>query len=138
MGNWRTVNITGSIDPSEVAELVDYLTWDQRSDPHRLGPLTISPAIFTLDTWPAPEVNAHGNLFERDYTPQDVADQLHTLTGVAPSMDLVVHCGGEHEDLTCVATITVKAGRVKLWPPQVKTVQAMTKDEIVAAALQFL
>lgn len=138
MGNWRTVNMTGTIDPAEAAELVDYLTWDQNTDPHGLGPLTISSAIFALGRWPAAAVDAHGNLFERDYTPQDVADQLHLLTGVAPSMDLVVHCGGEYEDLECVATITVKGGRVKLWPPQVKTVQGMTKDEIVAAALQFL
>ena len=67
-----------------------------------------------------PKVSAIGNLAERDYTPQDVRDELEELLEIAPSMMLVVHCGGDWESDECVATIRTGEGLAVLLPPEVE------------------
>lgn len=117
VGNWRTVNIVGTIDPAEVEAARRYLAVDRYSQGRTIGPLSISEGLCSLGDWPAPTVMAVGNLFERNYSVRDVADHLSKLLDWAPSARLKVHCGADHEDETCVATITVEDGRVTVGDP---------------------
>lgn len=77
---------------------------------------------------------AAGNLYERDYSVDDVAKALFNLQSVARSMQLRVHCGGDYENETCVATITVADGRVSVGDPEVPTV-APVSDDVTAGRL---
>lgn len=116
MGDWRTVNIVGSIGPAEVEPLRAHLA-------QHFGPLSPTGHLFGLGDWPAAEIDAAGNLAERDYSPHDVYDALWPLRIIAPSMRLTVHVGGDWESTECVATITMDGDGVFDGPPEVATVR---------------
>lgn len=127
MGNWMTVNMTGTMTEHDAAALRDYLgySFQARNDPAtaRFGPLSFSrdkPSICGLGDWPAPKVARAGNLAERDFTVDDVAGHLRELTAVAGSMMLTVHCGGDYESLGCTATIRTGEGLVAVGKPEVE------------------
>ena len=136
MGNWRTVRIIGTCNADEVAplreELMSYerirrLPVSQWGDFH-CGPLTISNGIMGLGDWTGERIDAHGNLFERDYSVEEVAWQLTELAKVAPSLAVKVHCGGDYEDTRCVATITLQDGAATIGEPEVKDVGDLVGD----------
>lgn len=139
MGNWRTVNMVGSVSPGEVEALRTRVVYSARRDEYdRFGPLSYdpeSPSICGLGEWPHPQISAYGNLAERDYDPEDVVRVLSDLVTVAPSLVLKVHCGGDWESSTCVATITVADGAVSLGPPEVQEVVPISTSEAVARLL---
>lgn len=127
MGNWRTVNVTGTMTGADAERLRDYLGYSYRvrGDPamKHFGPLSFSrdqPSVCGLGDWPAPQVARAGNLAERDYSVEDVAGCLRDLVSVAGSMLLTVHCGGDRESLDCVATIHVGEGLVAVGRPEVE------------------
>ncbi|MGH3548896.1 MAG: hypothetical protein ACRDQU_12460 [Pseudonocardiaceae bacterium] len=60
MGNWRTVNIVGTFDPTEVPAAREHLT--VKDDWSNFGPLSISNGLCSLGDWPAGSVMAVGNL----------------------------------------------------------------------------
>jgi hypothetical protein len=122
MGNWRTVNIIGTFDPAEVEAARRHLTVDEDAY-ENVGPLSISSGLAALGDWPAPSVAATGNLYERDYSVQDVANHLWTLLAVAPKTQLKIHCGNDWESTQCVATITVADGTVRVADPEVSSVK---------------
>ena len=127
MGNWRTVNMTGTIAEAEIPALREQLSYSYNPDAgwDRFGPLsfsTDSPSLCGLNNWVRPVVNAVGNLAERDYSPEDVRAELEKLLTIAPSMLLVVHCGGDWESDECVATIRTGEGLAVLLPPEVESV----------------
>ena len=101
MGNWRTVNITGTMTAADASALRARLAYTyERGDPgmDNFGPLSFSiesPGLCGLGDWPAGQVSRCGNLAERDYSPEDVAEELRKLVHIAPSMLLKVHCGGD-------------------------------------------
>jgi hypothetical protein len=133
MGNWRTVTIVGTIDPADVPAARDFVdigrdNWDRF---HCL--CYTGPSLCGLGRWipvaPPPDgsvvaIEAFGNLSERDYGVDDVAEVLGRLVNVAPSLTLKVHCGGEWESTTCSATVTVQDGVVSVGDPEVKAVGA--------------
>lgn len=47
---------------------------------------------------------------------------------LAPSLSLTVHCGGDYEDIRCVATVTVAAGVVTVDEPECATVAGISED----------
>ena len=139
MGNWRTVNIVGTMSPQDAQALRAHLGYpgywkDVDNDPawQRFGPLSFckdQPSLCGVNDWPAESMDRAGNLAERDYDPDDVADTLRELLAVAPSMELKVHCGGEYESLECVATVTVTGGVVTVGPPEVAELKAMSDEQ---------
>jgi len=145
MGNWRTVNLSGTMSARDASALRDWLGYSYRvrDDPamHRFGPLSFSrdqPSICGLNDWPAPVMNRAGNLAERDYDVDDVAECLRSLVEVAPSMLLVVHCGGDWESLDCVATIRVGEGLVAVGKPEVERIAEMGDAQATVNMLRAL
>ena len=105
VGNWRTVNVTGTMSAEHAARLRELLDWRDygyagHEPPHGTDCLSFSsimPGLAGLGAWPATEISRSGNLHERDYSVEDVATALRALVLLAPSMMLKVHCGGEYE-----------------------------------------
>ncbi len=142
MGNWRTVNITGTIAAEHVDPLRRHLTADyddMSSDAWtNFGPLTIVQSMVGLNDWVAEKIEARGNLAERDYSVEDVAEHLRNLVAIAPSMALSVHCGGESESSECVATVTVRDSAVSVKTPQVGSVDGPNELDMQARLRGFL
>lgn len=86
------------------------------------------PGLAGLGDWVSSQVNACGNLAERDYTVADVATVLAELVQLAPSLRLKVHCGDDWESTTCIATITVGGGGVAVGPAEVESVEGAGDD----------
>lgn len=138
MGNWRTVNIVGTMSPQDAQALRAHLGYpgywkDVDNDPawQRFGPLSFckdQPSLCGVNDWPAPVMDRAGNLAERDYS-VDVVKTLRELLTVAPSMGLKVHCGGEYESLECVATVTVSGGVVTVGPPEIPELKPMSDEQ---------
>ena len=141
MGNWRTVNITGTMSAADAAKLRELLDWGDYMSPSAggfsppgvdcLSFSTHTPGLCGLGAWPAETVNRCGNLHERDYTVEDVYKALEVLVAVAPSMLLTVHCGGEYESDECVATILVGEGLVFTREPAVATIAAPSTEQML-------
>ena len=135
MGNWRTVNITGTMSEKDATALRGRLGYSlDRNDPaiDQFGPLSFDrdkPSICGINDWPRPVVNARGNLAERGYTPEDVRGELEKLLRIAPTMMLIVHCGGDYESDECVATIRTGEGLAVLGPPEVERIEPMSDDQ---------
>lgn len=138
MGDWMTITMAGAVAADQVEPLRARLRYwyaepgQPEYDWSRFTPLSYNetrPGLCGIGEWPAETVQARGNLAERDYSVQDVADCLTELVQLAPSMTLKVHCGGPYESTTCTATITVAAGQVTLGPPEVAEVQPATEAE---------
>ena len=144
MGNWRTVNIAGTMSAADSAKLLELL--DSGPDYERgweepYACLTFSrarPGLCGLGEWPAEQVNRCGNLAERDYSVENVAGALRALVHIAPSMLLKVHCGGEYESDECVATISVGEGLVVTGEPEVATVDGPSAAQMHANLLRNL
>lgn len=142
MGNWRTVNMTGSMSERDAQALREYLGYRSyrfrdREDPAlaRFGPLSFcrdQPSLYGINDWPAAQVSAIGNLAERDYSPQDVAEHLRELLDVAGSMMMTVHCGGDYESTQCVATIRTGKGLVVISDPEVERVEPVSDWQALA------
>lgn len=128
MGNWRTVSMRGSLREDEVAAVRVFVTVDD--DWMNFTPLSVTEGLAGLGNWPGAKIHADGNLAERDYSVEDVAETLRAIVGVAPSLALEVHCGSEYEDTHCVATITVADGQVTIGPPKVAEVSGASQLEI--------
>jgi hypothetical protein len=132
MGNWRTVVLQGTLDPADLVRLRERLQINDYMDDQeweaKYGPLsyTAQGSLFGLNNWPATTIDARGNLFERDCSVQDVAEQLVELVRIAPSLALKVHCGGDWESETCIATITVDDGVVVTSDPEVDSVAGVS------------
>src|SRR5580692_570432 len=141
MGNWRTVNVVGTMSGLHAATLLllldqgDYVSREaQREVPPEVDCLSFSsvhPGLCGLGAWPAEQMNRCGNLHERDYSVADVAKALGALVHIAPSMLLLVHCGGEYESEQCVATISVGEGLVVVGKPERETVDTPSDDQVL-------
>jgi hypothetical protein len=136
MGNWRTVNITGAIDERHVEPLRERLTYsfDRPDGFDNFGPLSFNPerpGLAGLNGWVQPTVSACGNLAERDFSVEDVAEELRKVLPVSPSMLLKVHCGGDWESDECVATISVGEGLVVVGKPEVEKITGPSEAQMM-------
>lgn len=142
MGNWRTVNLSGTIAEADIAPLRARLGYHYGPGGFdNFGPLSFStekPSLCGLNDWVRPEVNAVGNLAERDYTPEDVRAELEQLLTIAPSMMLVIHCGGGYETDECVATIRTGEGLAVLLPPEVEKIAGISDEQATANLFRAL
>ncbi len=142
MGNWRTVTMHGTVDRGEVDQLRAACAYDvYGEDWGDFGPLSFDPAtpgLASLGDWVRPTIAAGGNLAERDYAVDEVAEHLRRLVLVASSLALVVHCGGDYESTACVATIVVAAGAVTVGPAQVAEVAGATDEQAAGRLFGYL
>ncbi len=137
MGNWRTVNIIGTMSADHAAKLLDLLDhgpgydripWDA---PYACLMFSRArPGLCGLGAWPAASMDRCGNLAERDYSVTDVAAGLDALVHAAPSMLLKVHCGGEYESDECLATISVGEGLVVAGKPEREKVNGPPDSQV--------
>ena len=132
MGNRRTVNMVGICDDPDAIRAA-------LKEPH-YGPLTISDTLSLggLADWPAKEINAIGNCYERDFDVQDIYDDLRKAATADPTLHLDCHCGGDYESLDCEATIRVCDGELAILPPQVKTLMAQSEEAAYGRLMQIL
>ena len=124
MGNWRSVDMMGACDASEVEALREAIR--MRDDFKNFHCLTDTGGIFSLGDWPAEKIDRVGNLAERDYSVESIAKTLRNLVMVAPSLRLTVHCGGDNETEVCEATILVEGGEVNVVSPEVLAIRKMS------------
>lgn len=124
MGDWRTVNIVGRMDAEEakrmIAELQSNDIWETPAWGFRMH-----YSLCGLNQWVEPDgtINGTGNLAERDCEIDDVQAGLEYLATWYPSINLVLHAGGNYEDEACVATFIVQDGIVRKEKPQVMFVK---------------
>jgi len=128
MGNWRRVQIIGTCDSADVPKLREALKpTDDYSNWHCL----MNGGLCGLPPWASEQINVVGNLAERDYTPHSVAETLLKLLGIAPSLDVKVHCGGDYESDTCINTVTARsAPLVAVLEPEVATIPEISADQM--------
>lgn len=130
------MNVTGTMSEQDAARLREHLDYTYEpgdAGMEHFGPLSFSthhPSLCGIGCWPAPGVSAAGNLAERGYEPEDVRAELEKLLGIAPSMMLVVHCGGDYESGECVATIRTGEGLAVLLPPEVTSVAGPSEGQM--------
>lgn len=138
MGNWRRVQIVGTCDSTEVAALRKALTFDVRTglNFHCL----VDGGLGGLPNWAAKEINAVGNLAERDYGFEDVKETLEELAKVAPSLNVTVHCGGDYEDATCLVSIVLVHGKATIEPARVEQIPEteITPERVLASLKMWM
>lgn len=133
MGNWMTVNIVGTIAPDDLPAAKAFV--NTGGDHNRHNPLcNYGFSVCGLDDWTAEQVQACGNLSDRDYTVEDVAEALRLMVVVVPSLALKVHCGGDYESEDCIATVTVADGVVSVGPADVPKVGGLRELAAVRMA----
>lgn len=130
MGDWMTVTIEGRIDAADVPAARAVIETGEDWD--KFHCLTYIPSLGGLGRWipdGGGDIWGVGNLSERNYDADDVAEVLRQLVEAAPSLDLKVHCGGPYESKQCVATVTAHKGVVEIVDPQVETVGYGTEEQ---------
>lgn len=128
MGNWCTVNLRGSLAKEDVPKVIKFVT--VLPDYSNFNCLSGSlQGLAGLGMWPAEEIHADGNLAERNYGEESVAETLREIVAIAPSLSLKVHCGGEYESTKCIATVTAENGVVLCGDPEVETVESISAEE---------
>lgn len=130
MGNWRTVNITGTCSESEVGKLRNFLAADY-GDPN--WNCLMNGGLCGLGNWASTRISAIGNLGERDYSPEDVEDALGDIRQLAaPSLRCKVHCGSDYEDLNCVATVICDDRGVRVEKPEIREIMGIPESQVRA------
>ena len=124
MGNWKTVNIRGKIDASDVENIVAVLN-EESCWKTPAACLSIGESMCGLNCWIESDgaINASGNLSERDFTNDDIDEALQYLATLFPSLDITLHAGGDFESLECTATFHVNQGVVCRCSPEVKMIE---------------
>ena len=146
MGNWRRVQIVGTCDDEDVDALKGALDWsgnlskidvgDERWKV--LGPLSSGGGLAGLPNWAQRSFSVVGNCFERDYSVDSIANHLETLAKVAPSLEVMVHCGADWEKEGCIATVRLKNGKAKKLKPKVKIIPEISESQMEGAMLRVL
>ena len=130
MGNWRTVNIVGRCDEKDVLKLKDVISWDISGD-SEFYPLSHTKGICSLPMWALKNISVVGNLAERDYSLKSVAECLDELLLIAPSLDVVIHCGGDYESMDCIATIKIIDDKSTICDPEIDSLPEITESQLM-------
>lgn len=122
MGNWRTVDMVGHIDKSDVENIRSYL----RSDKNEASCFTMGePSLCGLNQWVNDDgsIDVSANLYERDFDNEDIKYSLEVLASMYPSLSLTLHSGSDYESTVCSATFHVRNGTVVMCPPEVEKIR---------------
>lgn len=125
----------GTCDLTEVDALSQALALDWERDWHCL---MSGSGLCGLPNWASETINAIGNLIERNYTVDDVAEALKRLAGVAPSLAVKVHCGGDWESLDCVATVTLVDNEVTVGSPEMLKIPKIPEAQMLGHFFQAI
>lgn len=133
MGNWTTVNIKGTITPEHVQAVRKHFAKDFMDDGwgclHNGG-------ICGLPNLGTEVIDATGNLGERDYDAESVAEECNKVLAFAPSFDVIVHVGGDYESLDVVATVKKVDGKYQVISPEAKKIEPMNAEAMQANFLK--
>jgi len=135
MGNWTRVRIEGYCIESEVPSLRRHLE-AIFMDPS-WGPLH-NGGLAGLPNWGLAVIDVVGNLGERGFDSEDVADALRTIGVIAPSLFVRVHMGGDYESAECVATVELCDGKTTIGEPKIKEIPDITEEQMEAALFRQL
>lgn len=147
MGNWRTVNIKGKVNPDEAKRMIEDLTivynfGDEECDFESkiFCCLSMSNSLCGLNQWVQPngDIDAIGNLFERDFDNDDIENTLKMLVKLYPSLELTLHSGSDYESLECSATFHAGNGEVNRCEPEVEKIKGLDKIDIRKRFLEIL
>lgn len=139
MGNWTTVNITGTCNKKDLPALKKAVnSYNDSKLLHKYGLgdwelfncLSNTGGLCGLGDWTGETIYAIGNLAERDFTTNDIAEQLEKLVEIAPSLNLKIHVGGDYESLDCISTIECKDGQVNILEPEISTILEIPQEQI--------
>lgn len=136
MGNWTTVNMIGKCNEEDVSALKQAITVND--DYENFHCLSNTGGLCGLNDWAEEQINAIGNLAERDYDADDIAEELKKLSEIAPSLNLVVHVGGDYESLDCIHTVKCKDGKVDILEPEVKQLMGIPKGQMEGNLLKAM
>lgn len=144
MGNWRTVNISGHIGTDEIDAAREMLTRAANYDPWMyddgendelcaLYCLAFGTGMCGLRDWirPSGNINAIGNLHERDFDNDDIEKALSVLAKKFPTLVLTLHSGDDWESLHCTATFHVKDGECKRCPPEIEELNEISSESVM-------
>ena len=135
MGNWTTVHIKGTCKNKDIQKLKKALDPGKNYENFHC---LVCGGICGLPNWARESIDVVGNLAERDYSSNDVANQLKELSKIAPSLSVDIHCGGDYESKDCVNTIRLKNGKIKILPPQEKQIPEISLENMKANLLDQL
>lgn len=132
MGNWRTVKIVGSMSSKDAVAVNNYLEDDEEFGCLHNG------GLCGLPNWGQTSICYVGNLGERDFSVEDIKEELEKIVTFAPSLDIVVHAGGDNEDTECISSIVVKDQNVDIVEPLVDDIGKIPEDQIKAQLMKQL
>lgn len=128
MGIWNRAMIVGTCGEKDVGALSRALVYDRRTMAgfHCL----CNGGICGLPNWAAENINAVGNLAERGYDANSVAETLEDLAKAAPSLSVKVHVGKDGEADECEATVTLSDGKAAVGPPEIATLDKISDAQM--------
>ena len=145
MGNWRTVDLRGHMDAAEACDMIAELTYSVFRDHYSkwdtdVACLLMGNSLCGLNQWAGRDgdIDAVGNLAERDFDNDDIEKALVYLAKKYPSLDLTLHSGSDWESLECSATFVVTNGEVKRLAPQVGTIREISADYMQGNLMRML
>lgn len=138
MGNWRTVNITGRMDPDEAKNLIAELSGESNRTPAKC--LSMGHSLCGLNQWVTDDgfIDAIGNLAEHDFDNDDIEKALAYLADKYHSLQLTLHSGSDWEKLECTATFHVTNGKVERCEPEVKTIHGIPQGQSISRLFDML
>lgn len=83
-------------------------------------------------------ISVTGNLAERDFTFEDVAETLRKIGEFCPNADIKVHVGGDYESLDCVKTVYLKDGEVLVIDPERPTLAPINQNQVAGNLFKAL
>ena len=128
MGDWRRVKIEGTCHTRDLLKLRNML--DPGRNYENFHCLVHTGGICGLPNWAGEQIDVIGNLAERDYGPEDVAEALATIAALCPTLSVLVHVGDHSESSTCVATVMAVNGDVSVGDPQIESIPEITSEQM--------
>jgi len=140
MGNWRTVELKGKVtNRDEIEKMIDYLTVDQNSCTSQayndeIFYLQFGTGLYGINQWINNDgsIDICGNVYERDCAIEDLHNELSILAAKFPSLELILHVGGDYESTECILSFIVKNSEVKKVKPLVNKLNGIDKERAMA------
>lgn len=138
MGNWRTVDMRGRMNPVAAKEMIEELTYgdDWSKWATDAACLMMNHSLCGLNQWVNNDgtIDTVGNLAERDFDNDDIEKALTFLAFKYPSLEMTLHSGSDWESTVCSATFHVKDGKVQRCEPEVENIREIS-DEVMQSRL---
>lgn len=142
MGNWRTVDIRGHMNPVAAKEMIEELTYDDDWSKWDTDAacLMMNRSLCGLNQWVNDDgtIDVVGNLAERDFDNDDIEKALVFLAFKYPSLELTLHSGSDWESKVCSATFHVKNGKVERCTPEVANIREISDDLMLSRLIGAL